>query len=305
MLRLIKLIHQIHHFKSQEEHIKLQNQANQAHMYLPLQNYLLNRRKENQKLLSLFLTAGFPQIDATLPLLRLLDESGADLIELGIPFSDPLADGPTIQRASQIALQNGVTLKKVLEMATAVKPQLQAPLILMGYYNPILQFGPQEFAQAAAEAGVQGLIIPDLPPEESWALRETAGRLGISLIYLVSPNTSAQRLRMIDELTTSFIYAVSITGVTGARENVANSAQEFLQMLRLQVRNPILVGFGVATAAEAHTLSAFCDGIIVGSALLTQIERNGLTVDGVKKTNEFIRGLMNGINIANGERNGH
>jgi tryptophan synthase alpha chain len=293
------------HFKSQEEHIKLQNQANQAHMYLPLQNYLLNRRKENQKLLSLFLTAGFPQLDATLPLLRLLDESGADLIELGIPFSDPLADGPTIQRASQIALQNGVTMQKVLEMATGVKAKLRAPLILMGYYNPILQFGPQEFAQAAAEAGVQGLIIPDLPPEESWALRETAGRLGISLIYLVSPNTSAQRLRMIDELTTSFIYAVSITGVTGARENVANSAQEFLQMLRPQVRNPILVGFGVANAAEAHTLSAFCDGIIVGSALLTQIERNGLTVDGVKKTKKFIRRLSNGINIANGERNGH
>jgi tryptophan synthase alpha chain len=271
-------------------------------MNLPLKNFLLTRREQNHKLLSLFLTAGFPQIDATLPLLQLLDEAGADLIELGIPFSDPLADGPTIQRTSQIALQNGVTLKKVLEMAAAVKSKLRAPIILMGYYNPILQFGPQEFAQAAAKAGVQGLIIPDLPPEESLALREIACRLGVSLIYLVSPNTSPQRLRMIDELTTSFIYAVSITGVTGARANVATSAREFLRTLRPQVRNPILVGFGVANAAEARALSGFCDGVIVGSALLTKIEKNGLTASGIKKTSEFIRELRDGLN---GASHGH
>jgi len=271
-------------------------------MNLPLQNFLLTRREKNKKLLALFLTAGFPQLDATVPLLKLLDEAGADLIELGIPFSDPLADGPTIQRTSQIALQNGVTLKKVLEIAAATKTKLRAPLILMGYYNPLLQFGPEAFAQAAANAGVQGLIIPDLPPEESLMLREFAGQLGISLIYLVSPNTSLQRLQLINELTTSFIYAVSITGVTGARANVATSAREFLQTLRLQVRNPILVGFGVSNAAEARTLSAFCDGVIVGSALLAQIEKNDLTAKGIKKTSAFIRELRGGLN---GESNGH
>jgi len=271
-------------------------------MNLPLQNFLLTRQEKNQKLLSLFLTAGFPQIDATVPLLKLLDEAGADLIELGIPFSDPLADGPTIQRTSQIALQNGVTLKKVLEMAAAVKSKLRPPLILMGYYNPILQFGPEKFAQAAAKAGVQGLIIPDLPPEENLALREIAGHLSMSLIYLVSPNTSPERLQLIDRLTTSFIYAVSITGVTGARANVADSAREFLQNLRPQVRHPLLVGFGVSNAAEARTLSRFCDGVIVGSALLTQIEKNDLTADGIKKTSEFIRELRDGLN---GERHGH
>jgi len=268
-------------------------------MNLSLQKYLLNKRAKNHKLLSLFLTAGFPQLDATLPLLKLLDDSGADLIELGIPFSDPLADGPTIQRTSQIALQNGVTVKKVLEMATAVKSKLRAPLILMGYYNPILQFGPEAFAQAAAETGVQGLIIPDLPPEESLALREAAAQLGVSLIYLVSPNTSLQRLQLIDELTTSFIYAVSITGVTGARANVADSACEFLQNLRPQVRHPLLVGFGVSNAAEARALSEFCDGVIVGSALLAQIEKNDLSADGIKKTNEFIHELRDGVNGAN------
>jgi tryptophan synthase alpha chain len=265
-------------------------------MNLSLQNYLLHSRGKKRKLLSLFLTAGFPQLDATLPLLKLLDEAGADLIELGIPFSDPLADGPTIQRTSQIALQNGVTLKKVLAMAAAMKSNLRAPLILMGYYNPILQFGPETFAQAAAEAGVQGLIISDLPPEESLALREIAAQLGISLVYLVSPNTSPERLQLIDRLTTSFIYAVSITGVTGARANVADSARKFLQTLRMQVRHPILVGFGVSSAAEARLLSTFCDGVIVGSVLLTQIEKNGITADGIEKTSQFIRELREGLN---------
>lgn len=270
-------------------------------MNLPLQNFLRTRREKNQKLLSLFLTAGFPQIDVTLPLLHCLDASGADLIELGIPFSDPLADGPTIQRASQIALQNGVTVQKVLEMAAAMKAKLHAPLILMGYYNPILQFGPEAFAQAAAEAGVQGLIIPDLPPEESLLLRAAAGQCGMSLIYLVSPNTSPHRLQLINELTTSFIYAVSITGVTGARANVSASVRDFLQTLRPQVRHPILVGFGVANAAAAHALARFCDGVIVGSALLTQIEKNGLTVNGINRTGEFIRALRDGVNGASHE----
>jgi tryptophan synthase alpha chain len=264
----------------------------------PLQKYLHASREQNRKLLSLFLTAGFPQVEATLPLLKLLDESGADLIELGIPFSDPLADGPTIQRTSQIALQNGITLKKVLEIAAAATPQLRAPLILMGYYNPILKLGPERFVRAAAAAGVQGVIIPDLPPEESPELRELALAVGVSLIYLASPNTSSQRLALIDELTTSFIYAVSVTGVTGARENVAARATEFLQRLRQQVKPPVLVGFGVAGGAEAHRLAPFCDGVIVGSALLNQIEKHWRANDGAKEIRNFVEELRNGLNVA-------
>ncbi len=261
-------------------------------MNIFLKKYLQSSREQQRKLLSLFLTAGFPQSEATLPLLKLLDEAGADLVELGIPFSDPLADGPTIQRASQIALQNGVTAKKVLAMAAAAKSQLRAPLILMGYYNPILQFGPEEFVRAAAKAGVQGLIIPDLPPEASLTLREFAGTLGISLIYLVSPNTSAKRLALIDELTTSFIYAVSILGVTGAREKVATQAVPFLERLRQQVGHPVLVGFGVANADDAHRLAAFCDGIVVGSALLHQIERYWPDPE---KISDFVAALRRGL----------
>jgi tryptophan synthase alpha chain len=261
-------------------------------MNILLQNYIESSREQHRKLLSLFLTAGFPQGEATLPLLKLLDEAGADLIELGMPFSDPLADGPTIQRSSQIARQNGVTAKKVLAMAAAAKPQLRAPLILMGYYNPILQFGPEEFVRAAAQAGVQGLIIPDLPPEESLALRELACVFGVSLIYLVAPNTSAKRLALIDELTTSFIYAVSILGVTGARAKVASQAVPFLERLRQQVRHPVLVGFGVASAADARQLAAFCDGIIVGSALLHQIEKHWPDAE---RISNFVEALRRGL----------
>jgi tryptophan synthase alpha chain len=261
-------------------------------MKLPLQNYIESRREQNHKLLSLFLTAGFPQIDATLPLLELLDEAGADLIELGIPFSDPLADGPTIQRSSQIALQNGVTAKKVLAMAAAVKSRLRPPLILMGYYNPILKFEPEEFVHAAAKAGVQGLIIPDLPPEESLALWKIAGVLGVSLIYLVSPNTSEKRLALINELTTSFVYAVSILGVTGAREKVAAQAVPFLERLRQQVKHPVLVGFGVANPEDARQLAPFSDGVIVGSALLQQIEKYW---PDTKRISDFVAALRCGL----------
>jgi tryptophan synthase alpha chain len=246
----------------------------EKHMALSLKNHLDVSRRQNRKLLSLFLTAGFPALDATLPLLHLLDESGADLIELGLPFSDPLADGPTIQRTSQIALQNGVTVKKVLEIAATAARRLRSPVILMGYYNPILAFGADEFVRTAAAAGVQGLIIPDLPPEESLPLRESGLAAGLSLVYLVSPNTSPHRLKLIEALTTSFIYAVTITGVTGARANVAVPAKEFLQRLRFQTRHPILVGFGVSTPEEARVLASACDGVIVGSALLNEIEKH-------------------------------
>lgn len=266
-------------------------------MNFSLQQYFEEQRRNNRKLLSLFLTAGFPTAEATLPLLQLLDRAGADLIELGMPFSDPLADGPTIQRTSQIARQNGVTVKSVLEIAATATPLLRAPIVLMGYYNPILKFGVEKFVQAAANAGVQGLIIPDLPPEESAALRERAHVAGLSLIYLVSPNTSPQRLRLIDEMTTSFVYAVSITGVTGARTHVAAQAKDFLERLRRQIRHPVLVGFGVASASEAQALASVCDGVIVGSALLHEIEKHWSDEASRAKIAEFVQALSKSLHV--------
>lgn len=265
---------------------------------LKLQEYFTNGPARERKLLSLFLTAGFPAPAATVPLLQLLDENGADLIELGMPFSDPLADGPTIQRSSQIALQNGMTLRKVLQLTAEVTPRLRPPVILMGYYNPIFKFGPEQFVRAAAQAGAQGLIIPDLPPEESRPLQAAAVAAGLSLIYLVSPNTSPDRLQLVEELTTSFVYAVSITGVTGARSAVAAATVDFLQRLRRALRHPVLVGFGVANAADARLLASYCDGVIVGSALLNEIEKQGWQPAGRQKIVAFVQSLRAGIDIA-------
>jgi tryptophan synthase alpha chain len=247
--------------------------------------------RQQRALLSLYVTAGFPELAATPELLRLLDQNGADLIELGMPFSDPLADGPTIQRSSQRALENGVTTQMVLELARAAAPALRAPIILMGYFNPIFKYGLKEFVAAAAQANVQGLIIPDLPPEESLALRDVAAAAGISLVYLISPNTSAERIRLIDELTTSFIYAVSVTGVTGARTNLAAKAEDFLLRLRSQVRHPVLVGFGVASGKDAAQLAQHCAGVIAGSALLQTIEKWWGLPDGEKQIAAFVREL--------------
>lgn len=240
-------------------------------MPLPLASHIEKRRATRGSILSLYLTAGYPTVAATLPLLELLDHNGADLIELGLPFSDPIADGSTIQHCSNVALNNGVSVNRVLALATEAAPRLGAALILMGYFNPILKFGVDQFITQAAAAGVKGLIIPDLLPEDSLELRQQALAAGLSLIYLVSPNTSGERIKMIDELTTSFIYAVSVTGVTGARSELAEHAAQFLQRLGAQVKHPVLVGFGVSSGAEAASLARHADGVIVGSALLNCI----------------------------------
>ena len=264
-------------------------------MRLPLASHIEMHRATHSPLLSLYLTAGYPTTAATLPLLKLLDQNGADLIELGMPFSDPIADGQTIQHCSHVALNNGVSVSSVLTMAAEAAPRLNAALILMGYFNPILKFGVEQFIAQASAAGIKGLIIPDLLPEDSIELRKQALTAGLSLIYLVSPNTSDERIKMIDEFTTSFIYAVSVTGVTGARSELAAQASHFLQRLRAQVKHPVLVGFGVSSGAEAARLAQHADGVIVGSALL-----NCITSAWEKKNHEqtiavFVSELRNGL----------
>jgi len=271
-------------------------------MKLPLEKYFAERRE--RKFLSLFITAGYPKLSSTMPAAQLLAKAGADLIELGIPFSDPLADGPTIQRASTVALKNGVTLAMVLEMAKGISSKTSVPIILMGYYNPILHFGIERFILAAQDARVQGLIVPDLPVEESRrdGIRESALAAGMSLIYLVAPNTPAQRLDLIDSLTTSFVYATSVTGVTGARQNVAEVASEFLSKLRLRIRHPVLVGFGVSTPEDVRSLCRQSDGVIVGSALVARLAEEFEQKDGEEKISCYVRELKRGLLE---ESNGH
>lgn len=262
-------------------------------MKLPLEKYFSERR--GRKFLSLFITAGYPKLISTVPIAQLLAKAGADLIELGIPFSDPLADGPTIQHASTIALQNGVTLATVLEMAKEISNKIAVPIILMGYYNPILQFGIERFIVAAHDAGVQGLIVPDLPIEESKTIREQALAAGISLIYLAAPNTPAKRLDLIDSLTTSFVYATSVTGVTGVRQNVANAASNFLTELRPHIRHPVLVGFGVSTQEDVRRLCKQSDGVIVGSALVARLAEELEQKNGEEKISRYVRELKSGL----------
>ena len=234
---------------------------------------LSDLRTRGEKALGLFLTNGFPEPERTLSLLRAIDEGGADFVELGMPFSDPLAEGLPIQRSSERALRQGVTLADALRTAAAFRETSDTPLILMGYINPIFHYGPEQFCRDAARSGVDGLILPDLPPEERAIIEAPACNAGLDLIFLIAPNTPDARMAEIDRLATGFVYAVSITGLTGSGLGKAEAVETYLAHARqIVTRNPLLVGFGIRTHDDAVRLSAHTDGVIVGSALIQYIE---------------------------------
>ena len=230
-------------------------------------------RGRDEKAMGLFLTDGFPHPDATVPLLHAIDRGGADFIELGMPFSDPLAEGRPIQRASAQALSHGVTLPDTLQTAATFRKESETPVLLMGYVNPILKYGIEAFCQDAAQAGVDGLILPDLPPEESDHLCDAAASHDLDLVFLVAPNTSDDRIVTVDERATGFVYAVSVTGLTGSDLSDTPTLDAYLQKAqRLTEQNPLLVGFGIKTHEDAMRLSRHTDGYIVGSALINRVE---------------------------------
>ena len=223
--------------------------------------------------MGLFLTDGFPEPDATIPLLHGLERGGVDFIELGMPFSDPLAEGRPIQKASARALDHGVTMADTFRRAETFRGQSDTPLLLMGYVNPVLRYGIDAFCQDAASAGVDGLILPDMPPEESAHLSEAADEYGLDLVFLIAPNSSDDRIQDVDERATGFVYAVSVTGLTGSDLDSAPTVQEYLQRAQnLVQQNPLLVGFGIKSHDDAMRLSRHTDGFIVGSALINHIE---------------------------------
>lgn len=216
-----------------------------------------------------FVTVGFPTPESTLAIVPALAAAGADMVELGIPFSDPLADGPTIQAASQQALTNGVTLRGCLETVARLRDQgLDIPLILMGYYNPIFQFGLETFAERAAAVGVDGVIVPDLPPEESDELRAALAARGLDLIFFLTPVSDAERIELVAARARGFIYLISLTGVTGARTHLPAELEQFVARVRARAGQPLCIGFGVSTPAEAARVGRIADGVIVGSALI-------------------------------------
>ena len=223
--------------------------------------------------MGLFLTNGFPSPEDTLPILHTLDEAGADFIELGMPFSDPLAEGLPIQRSSARALGHGVTMADAFTTAEQFRTRSDTPLLLMGYINPVFRYGVSNFCRDAHSSGVDGLILPDLPPEESVLVTDAAAQAGLDLVYLIAPNTPDERIEAIDTRASGFVYAVSVTGLTGTGLGAVDAVTDYLARARRLVRkNPLLVGFGIKTHEDATRLSRHTDGFIVGSALVTLIE---------------------------------
>ncbi len=238
-----------------------------------------------------YLTVGFPQRTSTLELVPALEAAGADLFELGVPFSDPLADGATIQRATQRALDNGVTFAFCLETVAALRQRgVQAPLLLMGYYNPLLRYGVAQACADLAAAGGDGWIIPDLPPEEAQALQEAALVHNLDLIMMVAPTTPDARIAQIAQVARGFIYCVSLTGVTGARRDMDSGLGDFLGRVRQHTDLPLVVGFGISNAAHVAQVARLADGAIVGSALISHIEQSPAD-QLVAEATTFVRGL--------------
>jgi tryptophan synthase alpha chain len=226
--------------------------------------------ERGEKALALFLTAGFPRIDSTADLVLTLEQAGADIIELGVPFSDPLADGPIIQASSAVALKNGVTLPKIFGYVKAIRRRSDVPLVLMGYMNPMLAYGTERFLETAAETGVDGIIVPDLPFEEADSLRNMSVALGLANIFLVTPESSPERIAAIDAASTGFLYCVSTRGVTGSGKH--RPTNDYLRKVKRHAKkNPVLVGFGISRPDDAKRYSHPVNGVIVGSSLIKMI----------------------------------
>lgn len=234
-------------------------------------------RRRGRKAFIAYITAGDPTIAMTKRLVCELERSGVDLIELGIPFSDPMADGPTIQAASQRALAGGVTVRKIFAAVRALRRQTRIPLVFMTYYNPVLRFGVAKFLQECRNVGVDGIIVPDLPCEESSELMKAAKTSGVAPIFLVAPTSTSARMRAIAQRSKGFIYYVSLTGVTGARAALPSDITKNLKKLKRLTDKPVAVGFGVSTPAQAAGLARHADGIIVGSAIVKIVgEKKGI-----------------------------
>jgi len=231
-------------------------------------------KEAKKKALIAYITAGFPRLKEEGALIQVLDQSGVDVLEIGVPFSDPIADGPTIQFASQASLKYGTSLRQILPWAKKLKLKVSMPFVIMSYMNPILSYGLSAFARDAFRSGISGVIIPDLIPEEGKAVEEALQKRHIHLIYLISPTTPPSRQRQIAQKSGGFIYAVAVTGVTGARRKYTPKTKKWLGSLSGLSRKPVCAGFGISGPAQIHELKPKVDGFIIGSALIDLIRKN-------------------------------
>jgi tryptophan synthase alpha chain len=248
-------------------------------------------RGRRERALVPYFTAGDPSLAVTRHLVVEAARRGADVIELGIPFSDPLADGPVIQRATQRAFAAGVTLPRVLELAREMRGEVTVPLVFLTYYNPILAFGLKAFCQTSVEAGIAGVIVADLPPEEAEPLRAEADAAGLDLIHLVAPTSTPERMRKIARASRGFVYMVSLTGVTGERAALAPDLAVQLRALRAVTTKPVCVGFGISSPAQAASVGRLADGVIVGSAIVRLVEQHGGSSDLLTRVGDFVAAL--------------
>ncbi len=239
-----------------------------------------------------YVTIGYPSIEATLEVVPLLARSGADIVELGIPFSDPLADGATIQKASFRALENGVTPQLCLEIAEQLSQKVNIPLVFMTYFNPVFSYGLSKFISACASSGISGIIIPDLPPEEGSELETVTRQQNLDLIYLLAPTSTEERIRLVAEKSRGFIYLVSVTGVTGARQQLPADLEAFLARVRRVAHQPLCVGFGISTPEQARRVARIADGVIVGSRIIQLMEAEDNFISPVSS---FIKGLRQAL----------
>jgi tryptophan synthase alpha chain len=244
----------------------------------------------SKSLLSVFYTAGFPKLDDTSTIASSLEKAGADLIEIGIPFSDPVADGPTIQQSNKVALENGITVAKILKQVAEIRKTVKLPIILMGYLNPVMQYGIEKFAKDAAAAGVDGVILPDMPLHEyETEYKKVFDESGLLLTFLISPTTSDDRIKKIDRLSNGFIYAVSASSTTGAKKGFTSEQTDYFSRLKqMKLKNPFLIGFGISNKETFSQASEYGAGAIVGSAFVSMLQ-DSKDID--KDIHQFVRSL--------------
>lgn len=254
------------------------------------------RLDQNQKVFVAYITAGDPDLQTTRKLCQAMAESGVDIIELGIPFSDPIADGPTNQRAAQRALAAGCNLNSIMAMVADLRrDKFETPLVLFSYLNPIYRMGFETFAQNASQAGVDGILCVDMPTDESQEYRQIMQKAGLDTIFLATPTSDAKRLKMIDEASSGFVYYVSRTGVTGTQKQLSESLEAELDTVKKHIRAPLLIGFGISDADQAREVAKLGDGIIIGSAIVQQIEEMQDIDSGIKNLQQFLQGIRQAL----------
>jgi len=240
-------------------------------------------QSKGNDILSVYFTGGYPEIDDTTRIIKYLEEAGADLVEIGIPFSDPVADGPTIQNSNKIALNNGMTLKILIDQLRSERENIQIPVLLMGYLNPVLQYGIRKFCQDCSNAGVSGLIIPDLPMDEYIEdYKDVFDKHGLINIFLITPQTSDERIRYIDEISNGFIYMVSSASTTGAKKGISEAQLNYFSRInKLGLKNPRLIGFGISDRESFKTACTYAQGAIIGSAFIKVLANSSALQDDI------------------------